>query len=435
MYLAIDDTDSSQGMCTTFLLTEIIERSGLDIIGMPALVRLNPTVPFKTRGNGALRVNLGHGEGETRVIGVFGNRPITAFQHGSEAVTEREMIDMAEPVVREFAELGDDNTNPGIAVSPHGLPEEFYWRAVRDFLTVEDAEEFLKKNGAMYVRIKKGRGIIGSAAALSWKGARKTYELLAYRYPHPEPIPQDMRMSMASMADTIPGTFNNVDRNNRHAAIFPSEKTPVILGIRGRDPEALLGQGIGMVISWNVGHDRILVYESNQATDDHIIENPGKLEDYHTYRITGRVLSSPYSIRGSHYFCNIQWKESTVKIAAFEPTKEFRRTFRQLAQGDMITVYGSFISGTINVEKLDLVGRAMLYEKSSPGCPVCHKQMENHGHGDYRCRTCGERLKVPHYTVVNRGLSEGHYDVPVIARRHLSRPFDFSAQTVGSIRR
>lgn len=435
MYLAIDDTDSSQGMCTTFLLTEIIERSGLDIIGMPALVRLNPTIPFKTRGNGALRVNLGHGEGQTRKIGVFGNRPVRAFQHGNEAITEPDLIDMVEPVVREFAELGDENTNPGIVVSRQELPEEFYWQAVQDFLNVDDAEKFLRKNGALYVKIKQGRGIIGSAAALSWKGARKTYELLAYRYPHAEYLPQDMKISMASEADTIPGTFNNVDRNNRHAAIFPSEKTPVILGIRGRDPEALLGQGIEMVTSWNVGHDRILVYESNQGTDDHIIDNPVKLQDYHTYRIAGRVISSPYSIRGSHYFCNIQWKESTVKIAAFEPTKEFRQVFRQLIPGDMITVYGSYSSGTINVEKLDLMSRARLYGKSSPTCPTCHKSMENHGNGDYRCPTCGERQKIPHYSVVDRRLSEGHYDVPVIARRHISRPFDFSVQTVGGLRR
>ncbi|MEM0157345.1 MAG: tRNA(Ile)(2)-agmatinylcytidine synthase [Thermoplasmataceae archaeon] len=431
MYLAIDDTDSSKGMCTTFLLTEIIERSGLDVIGMPALVRLNPTIPFKTRGNGALRVNLGHGEGQVRRIGVSGNHIIRAFQHGSEAITEHDLIDMAEQVVREFAELQEENTNPGIVVSRMELPEEFYWRAVRDVLTVQDAEDFLRKNGAEYVRIKNGRGIIGSAAALSWKGTRRTYELLAYRYPHPGQIPQDMKMSMASEADRIPGTFNNVDRNNRHAAIFPSEKTPVILGIRGRDPEALLGQGMNMVISWNVGQDRILVYESNQGTDDHIIENPEKLEDHHTYRITGRIISFPYSIRGSHYFCQVAWKESAVKIAAFEPTKEFRHTFSQLVPGDLITIYGSYMSGTINVEKLELISRARLYGRINPECTGCHRPMKNHGNGDYRCPTCGERQKVPHYTVINRSLNEGHYDVPVIARRHLSRPFDFAAQTVG----
>ncbi len=434
MYLAIDDTDSSKGMCTTFLLTEIIERSGLDVIGMPALVRLNPTVPFKTRGNGALRVNLGHGEGQARRIGVSGNRIIRAFQHGNEAISGRDIIDMAEQVVREFAELQEENTNPGIVASRIELPEEFYWRAVRDILTVDDAKDFLRKNGAEFVGIKNGRGLIGSAAALSWKGTRKTYELLAYRYPHPGQIPHDLKMSMASAADSIPGTFNNVDRKNRHAAIFPSEKTPVILGIRGRDPEALLDQGMEMVISWKVGHDRILVYESNQGTDDHIIENPEKLQDYHTYRISARVSSFPYSIRGSHYFCHVMWRESTVKIAAFEPTKEFRHKFVKLVPGDLITIYGSYISGTINVEKMELVSGAKLYARVNPECTGCHRPMKNHGNGDYRCPACGERARVAHYTAINRSMNEGCYDVPVIARRHLSRPFDFAAQTVEGLR-
>ncbi len=43
MYVAVDDTDSMHGNCTTFLATEIIrEFDDLNLIGNPRLVRLNP---------------------------------------------------------------------------------------------------------------------------------------------------------------------------------------------------------------------------------------------------------------------------------------------------------------------------------------------------------------------------------------------------------
>ena len=63
MYVAVDDTDSINGNCTTFLATEIIRElsSDLDLIGNPRLVRLNPATPWKTRGNGSLVMRFGEG--------------------------------------------------------------------------------------------------------------------------------------------------------------------------------------------------------------------------------------------------------------------------------------------------------------------------------------------------------------------------------------
>lgn len=80
MYVAVDDTDSMHGNCTTFLATEIIrEFDDLDLIGNPRLVRLNPATPWKTRGNGALVMRFGHGTGRSRFIGMIGDREIRCF--------------------------------------------------------------------------------------------------------------------------------------------------------------------------------------------------------------------------------------------------------------------------------------------------------------------------------------------------------------------
>lgn len=426
MFVAIDDTDSRDGMCTTFLITEIIERSGMDIIGLPSLVRLNPAVPYKTRGNGSLAVNLGKGKGRSRHIGIFGNRAVMSFENGEDIISEEEMMSIVEPIVMEFSELQYPDTNPGIVISRQKLNPEFYWRAVREIVQIGEAEKLLAQHGILYRKIKLGRGIIGAAAALSWPEKRRTFEMLAYRYPRGDAITQDRKMLYAESAETIPGSFNNIDRRNSYAAIFPRERTPVIFGIRGRDPEALLSSGFQTVSSWEVRPDRILIFQSNQASDDHIQTDPSDLKDMHSYRVTGRISANPRVISGSHYFAQLSWNGTDITIAAFEPTKEFRAIFRKLALGDLVTVYGTFSGNVLNLEKLELMNRSRIYRRMPPVCTVCGAGMHSHGHGDYRCSHCGTRDSLPSYSEVYRDISEGRYDVPVIARRHLSRPFEFS---------
>ncbi len=75
IYVGVDDTDSVKGMCTTYLATELIrEFSELDLLGNPRLVRLNPNVPWKTRGNGAVALRFGKGTGSPKYIGEIDGR-------------------------------------------------------------------------------------------------------------------------------------------------------------------------------------------------------------------------------------------------------------------------------------------------------------------------------------------------------------------------
>jgi len=58
--IGVDDTDSERGLCTTYLaavMMERLERIG-EIKDLPRLVRLNPCVQFKTRGNAAISFSL-----------------------------------------------------------------------------------------------------------------------------------------------------------------------------------------------------------------------------------------------------------------------------------------------------------------------------------------------------------------------------------------
>ena len=93
MFLGMDDTDSPDGMCTTYLgamLAENLRRAGYTV-GEMRLVRLNPNVVWKTRGNAAVCLEISGG-------------------------TPEEVFDSACRLVEEFAEFGCENTNPGIVV-------------------------------------------------------------------------------------------------------------------------------------------------------------------------------------------------------------------------------------------------------------------------------------------------------------------------------
>lgn len=423
MFVAIDDTDSREGMCTTYLLTEIIRRSGLDVIGYPELVRLNPAIEYKTRGNGALAVNLGRGIGGKRKIGEFGDTQIYGFDRGDESISEDALLSLSVDAVKEFAALDEENTNPGIVVSRNRFPEWFYWKAVREEVQAGTAREFIGENGGTCVGIKNGRGIIGAAAALSWPGQDVTYELLSYRYPSSDPVPPEVKMRIASRSERIPSTFNNLDERNAYPAVFPKERTPVVMGIRGFLPDALVRGFPEAVSGERLSIGRFIVFRTNQGTDDHIIHDGRVLVDRQSYSIRGRILEKPQVIQGSHYFSTMIADSGTVRIAAFEPTKEFRSTFGKLQPKDEVRVYGTYHDGCINVEKLEVLSISAHFSRTPPECRKCGVEMASKGYGDYRCRKCGSRSSVPHYEEKVRAIAPGRYDVPVIARRHLSRAF------------
>jgi len=58
LHVAFDDTDSREGRCTTHLAFKVVEhlkkKQGAKLVDYPLLIRLNPNIPWKTRGNGAV---------------------------------------------------------------------------------------------------------------------------------------------------------------------------------------------------------------------------------------------------------------------------------------------------------------------------------------------------------------------------------------------
>ena len=118
LWIGVDDTDSLQGMCTTFLATELVREltREYDLIGYPRLVRLNPNIPWKTRGNGAVCLRIGEGRGPSCVVGWIGDREIRAFPRSRSDPRPAEVRDRVAKVVETWSRFEEDTTNPAFAI-------------------------------------------------------------------------------------------------------------------------------------------------------------------------------------------------------------------------------------------------------------------------------------------------------------------------------
>lgn len=402
IFLGIDDTDSKSGMCTTYLAAILADRlSGYGLADYPRLIRLNPNIKYKTRGNAALCLTL---------------------DAGPEALGGVERI--ALETLQQYARFEDENTNPGLVLYAGEItPElkEYALRVARDVVEIAEAEALAGKHGMRVHMFKNGRGIVGALAAISLDLYDFTYELIAYRMPENYSKPRWLdRASVYAMdAATYPDTWDNVDLANKVIVFSPHTPDPVLYGIRGNSPQ-VVKKAAGMLVTEAV--ERSIIFMTNQGTDMHLL--CGKIEDVQddrSYVLRGRVVKPPVVIEGGHVFFEIVDDGAGIKCAAFEPTKNFRSIVRQLIPGDEVRVFGSVKEGTVNLEKLEIMELAEDLRKASPVC-TCGRRMESAGAGQgYRCRRCKTKAPEQVEEKVPRTLEPGLYEVPPSARRHLAK--------------
>ncbi len=432
MIIGIDDTDSRKGMCTTYLCAVLVdELKKYGEVSTPRLVRLNPCIPFKTRGNGAVSFEI-------------------RIANGKEA----EVKEVIKARVSELSELSEEGTNPGVvfidnealnAISrgekennSEEMLKNFYEHAVREVLTMEDAYTIISNLHFDYFGLKNKRGIIGALAAAAFSVLQKnkpnyydfTYELMAYRRKERWGTSRSIDEASVWKADatTYPLTWDTVDVANKKIVFAPHSPCPVLFGIRGDSVDAIYK-------TYEFIHaepeERKMLFVTNQGTDFHLIkleDAEEKLQDYRSYILDGMVSSNPRTIEGGHVVFSISLSEKTlengisIECIAYEPTKGFRNIIRKLRVGDEITVYGSLKKETINLEKIE-VRKLNPVVESNPKCDKCGRSMESAGRlQGYRCKRCGTYRADKDKVIVDRGIEEGLYEVPPVARRHISKP-------------
>ncbi len=427
--IGLDDTDSrKRGMCTTYVATRIAKRLRREAdatVSRLLLVRLNPAVEYKTRGNAALAIHTDCS-------------PDRAFELARDRLTE-------------LAETADEHTHPGLVVAdgdPEAVPDavsEFTCRAIRDHLDRTEATALIDRYGYRSWGAGNGRGRIGALAAVgSWAALGEwTWEYISYREPARWGTDRDVdHESVFAAADWgYPTVWDTVDRGEGDAVCVPHAPGPILHGIRGDDPDAV--REVADRIDSEPVHDTQL-FRTNQGTDVHL--QPGTIASVtegRAYRLDGRVASAPETRRGGHVFFELagdreQTNETddtnrrtiesdgtdpqTIDCAAFEPTKRFRDRVRALRVGDRLTVCGEVSQGTCKLEKVAL--RALVTtDRVTPTCPDCSRRMKSAGRDQgYRCRDCETSTDGKATIELDRDLEEGWYEVPPCARRHIAKP-------------
>jgi tRNA(Ile2)-agmatinylcytidine synthase len=399
MLIGVDDTDSPAGMCTTYLGAVLARRLIQNHMQVreARLVRLNPNVTFKTRGNAAVMLDV---EGD----------PERAFT-------------IACALVEELADFSCENTNPGVVVTKRKPDPAFYRKAVLDFCTIEEAAAILDKAGARYHGWKNRRGLIGATAAVASEISDRTSEILVYREPARFGTPRsvDRQSLFDAEAATFPHTWDTVDTINDVVVCVPHTPDPVLFGIRGESPKWVMAAR-QMIDSENPGLEQIWV--TNQGTDAHLLAGTiGELGEGLSYRVSGTVADMPKTGTGGHVSFTIRNSDHTVRCMAYEPTKNFRQIVRQLMPGDELVVAGSYKKGSINLEKMQVVSLARQISTRPPLCPACNKRMTSDGKGKgYKCKKCDARAEKPDIQEISRTLETGWHEVPPTARRHLAKP-------------
>src|SRR3989442_3488556 len=422
LWIGVDDTDSLQGMCTTFLATEIIrELTGdYDLIGYPRLVRLNPNIPWKTRGNGAIAIRVGKGLGPSRILGELDGRPVRSYFRGAGVRDVQAVVNNVASCVERLARFDDPTTNPAFVVLDRPASPSLYWKAVRGVVGQRVALKALRGRATVR-RFKNGRGVIGACAATAWRPRDRTYEVLTYRNPEKWGTERAIEPeSVIEMDHRFPSTFNNYDYENNRVVIAPRSPCPVLFGIRGDDPSVLPD---AMATVRSERPDRWLIFETNQGTDDHV--SPHSTQRARTtVRLREVVQRGPRVISGGHVVVRI----GDIDATAYEPSKQFRTVVRALAVGDQVQAIGALrkLPRTVNIEKLMVESIARVERKvANPWCTRCARHAKSIGHAQgYRCPRCRTRFpaSAAMFSWVERSISPGWYEPPVGSRRHLSKP-------------
>jgi tRNA(Ile2)-agmatinylcytidine synthase len=338
--VGIDDTDSARGYCTTYLAYRIAIdlREDCAVLPYPRLVRLNPNIPFKTRGNAAVCLH------------VEAKNPDRAFERLCATTTK-------------FSdEEGGANTGLVFLEDPHLVEQlrPFYLDALHAVVNVHRVMKFLRQHGVRFWTQGSGMGLVGATSALAFDETYDhTYELISYRKKENWGTPREIEASSVRRMDgaTFPRTFNNYDYQKRKVLIAPHGPDPVFAGVRGASPAAVLSAFRMLASSEPIdGH---MIYLSNQHTEAHLANE----QDWKVFS-SGWAEGEVKTVQtgpGGHVYVTIRSGRIEHLCAVYEPTGDLRRVARRLREGDKVRVYGGVRKATpihpkvLNVERLDVL--------------------------------------------------------------------------------
>ena len=411
LHIGFDDTDSRNGMCTTFLAFKIVEylkKEKVKFLDYPYLIRFNPNIPWKTRGNGAVALKI-----ETNSPRLIKQRIIKFIQRYSAI---------------------QDGANPGLVFYENNqVPEtfsKFGKMALAQLVSRNEAKKFIKENDLEAYHLGNGQGLIGAIGAIGYSFRDHTFELISYRdkinFGKKREISKDSVQKMQQM--TYPKTYNSYDEIKNRILIAPHGSDPVFFGVRGEDVTSVI-KGASLIKSREkfCGY---MIFRSNQGTSDHLQDEIDlkNLKPFSSGYIIGKIVEKPHIILGGHVFFSISKNGITVKCAVYKPTR-LTTIVEKLMKGDLVKIGGGIRKSSkkhkqvLNVEFLEILELEKNIVLVNPFCIKCKKRMKSKGKNQgYQCSKCGNTRLTKIEQEIPRQIQEKFYLPVSSAHRHLTRP-------------
>ena len=409
--VGFDDTDSPKGMCTTFLaykIVDLLHKQKTEFLDFPRLIRFNPNIPWKTRGNGAVSIKI-----RTKNPSKVKNQIINLVSKYSDT---------------------KNGANPGLVFFESDfIPSEFVKfsnLALWQLINRNNAKKFAKKNNLEFFYKGNGQGLVGAIGAIGYNFNDHTLELLSYR--KRSKFGKERKISAKSVKimqeKTFPNTFNSFDIKKRRILITPHGPDPVFYGVRGENVDSLLYAT--KILKSEEKLDGYMIFKSNQGTGDHL-KNELNFENmlpYASGKITGIVSNNPKIVKGGHVFFKINSNNHDFWCAVYKETG-ITTIASNLIKGDKLCVGGGVRKASknfpriINLEFIEIINLEKNISMSNPFCKKCNKKMKSKGKNQgFQCIRCGKKEMSKITTEISRKIKKQLYVPKTSAHRHLTRP-------------
>ena len=414
IHLGLDDTDSDDGMCTTYLTTLIIENlinEGIRLIDYPNLIRLNPNIPWRTRGNAALCIRL-------------------------DADNPKKVFQIAKKIMIENSESRNNKANSGLVMlCKNKVPVhivKFAEKCINKEIKMEEMRKLVKNKDIKYFGQGTERGLIGALASIgNTLENDHTYELIAYRKNGNGERGVSLQSVIKIDKEKKYSLFSNIDYNSHRVLITPHGKDPILFALRGNNPEHLYKAMSELRLYEDV--ERFTIFRSNQGTNQHLNDklDVSSLRTYDSGHIIGKMVGKPVVIKGGHVFIKIKNRKKIINCAVYAPTISLKNLARNLKEGDEIELGGGIsrkskkFGRILNVEYIKIIKLTDRSIKKNPLCEKCNKSMKSIGKNKgYRCIKCGSKSNKIRKIERKSEIENKLYLPALSAQRHLIKPVD-----------